>query len=135
MWSLDGVATEARVRGAWAETAFQFSERPSVWIPAMRFVEDTRQHEAILAGVSTRGAVSWMRMAKARALLEKRDYVIPDDLQALAMRVLAHRLVLRRLRRRGNCLGGNSKANSYRIKKCTSKASIVEWPSPRRDST
>jgi len=62
---------------------------------AMRFVENTRQHEAILAGVSTRGAVSWMRMAKARALLEKRDYVIPDDLQALALRVLAHRLVLK----------------------------------------
>ena len=43
-------------------------------------------------GVSTRGGVSWLRMARARALLTGREFVTPDDLQSLAMPCLAHRV-------------------------------------------
>jgi len=57
-----------------------------------RIVDATRQHEAIKVGVSTRGGVSWLRMAKARALLEERNYVIPDDLIYLAPATLGHRI-------------------------------------------
>jgi MoxR-like ATPase len=37
----------------------------------------------------------WLRAARARAWLEGRDYVLPDDLKALAMPVLAHRMFVR----------------------------------------
>jgi len=44
--------------------------------------------------VSTRGALLYGRMVRARALMQGRDYVLPEDLKALAVPVLAHRLVL-----------------------------------------
>ena len=44
------------------------------------------------AGLSPRAALALLRAARARALLAGRDHVIPEDLQALAVPVLAHRL-------------------------------------------
>jgi MoxR-like ATPase len=60
----------------------------------LRVVQATRGHASIRLGVSTRGALLYGRMARARALMEGRDYVLPEDLKALAVPVLAHRLVL-----------------------------------------
>jgi MoxR-like ATPase len=60
----------------------------------LRVVHSTRNHASIRLGVSTRGALLYGRMARARALLQGRDYVLPEDLKALAEPVLAHRLVL-----------------------------------------
>lgn len=60
----------------------------------LRVVHATRNHASIRLGVSTRGALLYGRMARARALLQGRDYVLPEDLKALAEPVLAHRLVL-----------------------------------------
>lgn len=60
-----------------------------------RVVEATRHHENLKLGVSTRGAVSWLRMARGRAILNGRDYVIPDDLILIAPSCLAHRLLTR----------------------------------------
>lgn len=57
------------------------------------FVDATRSTKDLKQGISTRGGVSWIRMAKARALLDGRNYVIPDDLQSLAVACLAHRIV------------------------------------------
>ncbi len=62
---------------------------------AKRVVDATRNHPALRLGVSTRGGVSWVRMAKAHALLEGRDFVTPDDLFALSRVCLLHRLVSR----------------------------------------
>jgi MoxR-like ATPase len=59
-----------------------------------RIVHATRAHASIRLGVSMRGALLYARVARARALLLGRDYVVPDDLKALAGPVLAHRLVL-----------------------------------------
>lgn len=56
--------------------------------------EATRKSPRVLAGVSTRGTLALMNAAKAYALIDGRDYVIPDDVDALAVCVLAHRLVL-----------------------------------------
>jgi MoxR-like ATPase len=55
----------------------------------------TRNHPAIYLGASPRGSLALFRAAQARALLQRRDYVLPDDVKALAEPVLAHRLVVR----------------------------------------
>ena len=54
----------------------------------------TRKTDLLALGASTRAAIALCRAAQARALLCGRDYVIPEDVQALAVSVLAHRLVL-----------------------------------------
>jgi MoxR-like ATPase len=61
---------------------------------AMSVIGETRRHPAIAQGVSTRGALAWHRAAQAAALAAGRDFVVPDDLKALAVPCLAHRLVL-----------------------------------------
>jgi MoxR-like ATPase len=60
---------------------------------AKRVVDATRKHEGIRLGVSTRGGVLWIRLARARALLQRRDYVTPDDLLALSPLALGHRIM------------------------------------------
>lgn len=47
-------------------------------------------------GVSPRGSLAFYRAARAYALVKGRDYVVPEDIKALAVPVLAHRLVLAR---------------------------------------
>ena len=54
----------------------------------------SRKHNALQLGVSTRGAIFLQRAAQARALMNGRDYVLPEDVQHMAVPVLAHRLVL-----------------------------------------
>ena len=58
-----------------------------------RFINSTRQHDAIKRGVSTRGGVIWLRVARARAMLNSRDYVTPDDLLAVGTYCLSHRVI------------------------------------------
>ena len=62
---------------------------------AFAIVEATREHAAVALGVSPRAAMSWVRAAKARAFLDGRDYVLPDDLKSLASVVLGHRVFLK----------------------------------------
>ena len=54
----------------------------------------SRKSPALQLGISTRAAISLLRASQARALLEGRDYVMPEDMQRMAEPVLAHRLVL-----------------------------------------
>ena len=54
----------------------------------------TRQHGDVRLGASPRATLHLVRAAKAAAALDDRDHVLPDDLQALAAPVLAHRLIL-----------------------------------------
>ena len=54
----------------------------------------TREHGDLTLGASPRASLSLMRASQARAAMEGRDYVVPDDVKALATPVLAHRLVL-----------------------------------------
>ncbi len=60
----------------------------------LRIVGATREHEALAFGVSPRGAIGLRRAAQARALVEGRDYCIPEDVHDLAVDVLAHRVLL-----------------------------------------
>ncbi|MFU0799336.1 MAG: Holliday junction ATP-dependent DNA helicase RuvB [Xylanivirga thermophila] len=55
----------------------------------------TRNHEDIVLGVSPRGSIFLMRAAQGYALLQNRDYVIPDDVQKMVIPVLSHRLILK----------------------------------------
>lgn len=54
----------------------------------------TREGEQVVMGVSPRGNLALLRCAKAYAFLSGREYVSPDDIKALAIPVLAHRIVL-----------------------------------------
>ncbi len=54
----------------------------------------TRENNMIMLGISPRGAIALNRMAKAKAYLGGRDYVVPDDVRAVFTDVCAHRLIL-----------------------------------------
>ncbi|MDP3878856.1 MAG: MoxR family ATPase [Dehalococcoidales bacterium] len=58
-------------------------------------VDATRHHHSIHLGASPRGSLGLFRTAQARALMEGRDYVLPDDVKSLAEPVLAHRIIIR----------------------------------------
>jgi MoxR-like ATPase len=64
-------------------------------------IEATRKHEELSLGVSTRGAVSFYRAVQALALIEGRNYAVPDDIKLLSGPVLAHRVVPKGLLREG----------------------------------
>nr|WP_238516199.1 MoxR family ATPase [Thermococcus gammatolerans] len=58
-------------------------------------VRTARSDGRVEAGPSPRGALALMKIAKANALMEGRDYVIPDDVKAFAVDALAHRIVIK----------------------------------------
>jgi MoxR-like ATPase len=61
---------------------------------AVRLTAATRETPAVETGAGPRGSLSLIRAARGRALLQGRDFVLPDDVKALATEVLAHRLTL-----------------------------------------
>ena len=60
----------------------------------VRLVRATRSHADLATGASPRAAVLLGNAARVRAALDGRDYVVPDDIKALATAVLRHRLIL-----------------------------------------
>ena len=54
----------------------------------------TRDHVDIALGVSPRASLALMRGSQARALMDGRDYVVPDDVKSIAVPVMSHRLIL-----------------------------------------
>ncbi|MGI0052661.1 MAG: AAA family ATPase [Thermoplasmata archaeon] len=58
-------------------------------------VQATRTDPRAEVGASPRGSLALMKLARARALLDGRDYVVPDDVKSLAIPGLAHRIVIR----------------------------------------
>ncbi len=57
-------------------------------------VTATREHPDLYLGASPRGSLALFRLAQARALLDDRSFVLPDDVKALAYPALGHRLIL-----------------------------------------
>jgi MoxR-like ATPase len=55
----------------------------------------TRESGEVEVGASPRGSLALLRLSRARAAIEGRDFVVPDDVKAVAVPALAHRLVLR----------------------------------------
>ena len=67
---------------------------PSLIDYLLNIVEATRTTARLAVGVSTRGALAYLRAARAYALLQGRAYVLPDDVRRLAVPLLAHRVSL-----------------------------------------
>ena len=61
---------------------------------AVRIVRATRQHEGVVLGAGPRGAIALVRVARAKALLAGRAFVVPDDVKALALPALRHRITV-----------------------------------------
>lgn len=72
------------------------------------FLEEINSLEVVQMGINPRGSIALIKGAKAWALLQGRDYVLPDDIQQVILPILAHRLKLK-----GSYEG--QKEQSYRI--------------------
>ena len=72
-----------------------------VSLDVMRYIaelcEETRKKEEVQLGVSPRGMLALLRLSQAYAAIMGRDFVIPDDVKAMAVPVMAHRVILRGL--------------------------------------
>lgn len=62
---------------------------------AIKLCEETRKNNLVALGVSPRGVAALVKMSKASAVLKERNYVVPEDVQAVFHDVCAHRIVLR----------------------------------------
>ena len=59
-----------------------------------RIVHATRKDRRVAVGASPRGSLAFLKMARAYAALEGRDYILPDDIKRFAQPILAHRIIL-----------------------------------------
>ena len=91
--SLVPVATLGEISGAIEEARALFVEE-SLNRYVVALLRHTRGSTRLALGASPRSGIALLRVAKARALSEGRDYVLPDDVKAIAGPVLAHRLIL-----------------------------------------
>lgn len=87
------VADEARLKAAQVAVA-SVTMAETVVDYVVRLIRATRESGDLVVGASPRAAVLLAGSARARAALDGRDYVIPDDVKALATAVLRHRLML-----------------------------------------
>ena len=95
---------------------------PDVAAYSVDLVEKTRHLDQVVLGVSPRGNLALIRAAKALAAVKGRDYVIPDDIKALALPVLGHRMILR----------GSQRQRSSQIEELISGI-LEETPVPTED--
>jgi MoxR-like ATPase len=68
---------------------------PAIEAYAVDLVGATRADARAEVGASPRGSLALLKLARARALIEGRDYVVPDDVKGLAVPALAHRIVVK----------------------------------------
>jgi len=90
---IEAVASPARLEAATRAVA-GVTLADSVTDYVVRLVRATRESADLASGASPRAAVLLAGAARARAAIEGRDYVVPDDVKALAGSVLRHRLLL-----------------------------------------
>ncbi|MEM1913540.1 MAG: MoxR family ATPase, partial [Thermofilaceae archaeon] len=67
----------------------------SIYDYIVKVVEETRTHPAVKLGGSPRAGIAILRLSKAWAYLEGRNYVIPDDVKIVAKPALVHRIILK----------------------------------------
>jgi MoxR-like ATPase len=74
-------------------------DRVTVETPILAYVvalvDATRQHPQVTVGASPRGGLALIALARGQAVLDGRDFVTPEDVKAVAVGALAHRLSLR----------------------------------------
>ena len=94
--ALSPVASQGEIRDAQALfSQCQVSQPVMQYIAAL--CQATRSDEQVQLGVSPRGMVALLRAAQAHAAIHGRDFATPDDVKALAVPVLSHRVILRGL--------------------------------------
>jgi MoxR-like ATPase len=91
--ALEPVASASEIV-ALIDDAKQIFVEESVNRYVVALLRHTRGDERLYLGASPRAGIALLRVAKALALAEGRDYVLPDDVKAVAVPVLAHRLIL-----------------------------------------
>jgi MoxR-like ATPase len=91
--ALRPVAGREALLGAIAAAREVFVEE-SVNRYVVALLRHTRSSGRLALGASPRSGIALLRLAKARALVERRDFVTPDDVRAMAPSVLPHRLIL-----------------------------------------
>jgi MoxR-like ATPase len=91
--SLEPVAGAADVLSL-AEQARGVYVEESLGRYVVALLRQTRADTRLYLGASPRSGIALLRVAKARALADARDYLVPDDVKAVAAPVLAHRLIL-----------------------------------------
>ncbi|AOW98370.1 magnesium chelatase [Moorena producens PAL-8-15-08-1] len=91
---LKPLATVEQIFSARQEVkAVQVDEKVLDYLLAL--IQQTRQNPDLALGASPRAAVAWLQTSKAQAVLSGRDYVTPDDVKAIALPLLRHRLILK----------------------------------------
>jgi MoxR-like ATPase len=91
--ALEPVADGPSVMGAIEDAKAVFVEE-SLNRYVVAVLRQTRGDERLYLGASPRSGIALLRVAKARALAEGRDFVLPDDVKAVAPHVLSHRLIV-----------------------------------------
>jgi len=74
----------------------------------VNIAEATRRSDELTVGLSPRGSLALMQAARASAILDGREYVVPDDVKELAVSVCAHRLVTRALAQDGSAVAAEA---------------------------
>jgi MoxR-like ATPase len=77
------------------EAAEQVHVSDAVGRYIVALVSATRESPSVQVGASPRGTLAIMKLSRVKALLDGRDFVVPDDVKAIAVPALAHRLTLR----------------------------------------
>jgi MoxR-like ATPase len=80
---------------AMRESLEQVEVSPDILQYVVAIVQATRDHAQIQVGASPRGGLALVQLARGQALLQQRDYVVPDDVKRIAVPALAHRITLR----------------------------------------
>ena len=92
--ALDTVLTVDEVKHM-QSTVKEVHADESIWAYIVDIVRKTRVSDEVILGCSPRAAVGLLTAAKARAFINDRTYVIPEDVRELAVDVLAHRLIVK----------------------------------------
>lgn len=98
---LEPVITTAQVNGL-IRAARSVHVAPALQHYVVDLADASRQNPAVSVGVSPRASLALQRVARARAATLGRTYVVPDDIKAVAVPVLAHRILLRPEARAGS---------------------------------
>jgi MoxR-like ATPase len=92
--TLEPVTTGAELI-AMRESLEQVEVSPDILEYVVALIQATRDHAQIQVGASPRGGLALVQLARGQALLQQRDYVVPDDVKRIAVPALAHRITLR----------------------------------------
>ncbi len=96
----DGAKTMKDVKAVISETEWQERKDQAeichvsdeLYDYVIRITEETRKNSYIQLGASPRGGIALVRMARARAVMEGRDYVVPEDIEQVFFDVMGHRV-------------------------------------------